>query len=792
MKLCLSSFAHILKDACYNTVTNKELIQTLVNTIDQKADYVENDTQISRLFNGGANFPVFTSNTKAGKRNTDQPLTDIVSKARKLDLSNSNYISLFEDNLKRLIDADKVDTAVENLLDVISDDTNVTDHSLTFKSCTGHSPEDVGIYAKSDFYPFLAGLFLYIVLQNDNSKEGLERSKIKSNVEFAFLGTSGRESKKSNVEKYLDSIISEYSEIRTLLYTETPVPFYDFYVQNNLVRYVKNNYSSYDIVKYKNVSFPELRSITPYAIISGTGGLGKSMMMRHFLLSSAKEYPQTKVIPLFIRLKNYNETYKDVMDFVYDEVSPSWPNISVSELGLYLDEGSMLVLFDGFDEISNTLSESFQNGASKFISRYPKNQYILSSRPFSNFSSFSRFTIFNIAPFTKEQGLELIDKLNFREDLPDIKIKFRKEFDSSLYYSHRGFSDNPLLLTIMLMTYNEFAEVPSKMHLFYQEAYTVLSKKHDASKGGYKRALETGISVDEFADIFSRFCAETYTDQKYEFSWTELDRYFRSLKSRYYKISEKSVNDFISDACSNLCLMFLDGSRYSFVHRSFQEYFCARYFASQKDKNLDKIGQMLDHNKLSKRNDTVLKMLYDMIPEKITEYMILPYMKRLMDKCNKEHGYYTFLKTLYPGAEMGDGDMEFDASFDPDSALYQLILDTSTIIHDRIDAADIEDADLLEYTQFYILDETDNSTVSYLDIPSEYEEEYGEPPECGRIYELDWDKIFTDDAYSNIRKCLSDSDSQLFNEYKDFVELYKELLDNVVDKSDGDLFDILD
>ena len=788
MKLCFSSYAHILKDACYNTVTNKELIQTLVNTIDPNADYVENDTQVSRLYNGGTNFPVSTCNTKSDKRRNDQPLTDIVSRAKKLDLYNSNYISLFEENIKRLIDADKIDTAADNLLDVISDDTDINDHESTFKSCTGYSVYDVGIHAKTRFYPFLAGLFLYIVLQNDNSKDSLVKSTRKDEINKEPVGIG----KKSNVERYMDSIISEYSEIRTLLYSETPVPFYDFYVQNDLKRWVKNNYSSYDLVKYRQFSFSDLRKNTPFSIISGTGGLGKSMMMRHFLLSAAKEFPQTHVIPLFIRLKNFNETYKDVMDFIFDEISPLWPKISISELGMYLDEGRMLVLFDGLDEISNTLSSSFQNAASKLISRYPKNQYILSSRPFSNFSAFSRFTIYEIAPFTKEQGLELIDKLHFREDLPDIKKKFRKEFDNSLYYSHMGFSDNPLLLTIMLMTYEEFAEVPSKMHLFYQEAYTVLSKKHDASKGGYKRALETGISVDEFADIFSRFCAESYTDQKYEFSWTELDRYFRSLKDKYSSLRDKSVNAFITDACNNLCLMFLDGSRYSFVHRSFQEYFCARYFASQKDKNLDKIGKKLDHNKLSKRNDNVLKMLYDMIPEKITEYMILPYMERLINKCNEERGYYTFLKTIYPGAEMGDEDVEFDASFDPDSALYQLILDTSNITHEHINAAEIKDAYLLDYTQFYILDQTDNSTVSYLDVPSEYEDAYGEPPECGRVYELDWDSIFDDDTYSGIKKCISASGFSLYEEYKDFIELYKELRDNIEDKSEGDLFDILD
>jgi hypothetical protein len=48
----------------------------------------------------------------------------------------------------------------------------------------------------------------------------------------------------------------------------------------------------------------------------------------------------------------------------------------------------------------------------------------------------------------------------------------------------------------MLLTFEQFAEVPLKMHVFYREAFEVLAKRHDASKGAYKRALKTGLSVD--------------------------------------------------------------------------------------------------------------------------------------------------------------------------------------------------------------------------------------------------------------------------------------------------------
>lgn len=791
MKLCFSSYAQIMKKSCYNTVTNKALFHALVNSIDPNADYSDNDTQISRMFKGLTNFPVTGAKTQ-GKRKNDQPLTDIVNLARKIDICDADYLSSFEHNVSPLIDPDKQDTLLESLVTIVKHDSSIKPHNMAFKSCTGYSTDEIGVLAKAKPFCLLAGLFLYIAIMNDNSKEETDYDQIYNDYIRDFIDIP-EIPVETSVEKYLKSVINEYNEIRTLLYSEAPVPFYDFYVQNNLNRRVKNYFGSYNDDYYGRKNVTELRKISPFVIISGTGGLGKSMMMRHFLLSSANEYQQTQIIPLFVRLKNYDTHYKDVVDFIQEEISPLWPNISVAELSTYLDEGRMLILLDGLDEINNTLSNAFQNNFSKFISRYPKNQYILSSRPYSNFSAFSRFTIFTLCPFTKQQGLELIDKLHFREDNPEIKQKFRKEFDKKLFYSHLGFSDNPLLLTIMLMTYEEFAEVPSKMHLFYQEAYTVMSKKHDASKGGYKRALETGVSVDDFADIFARFCATTYKDQKYEFSWFEMDSYYRSLKDKYFSLREKSVSDFITDVCNNLCLMYIDGDKYSFVHRSFQEYFCARYFASQKDKNLDKIGIMMDQNKLSQQTDKVLRMLYEMIPEKVIEYLIVPYMKRLIEKCESEDGYHTFLKTIYNNVEMGDEEMITEVYLSPDSPIYELIQDVYHITHDYIDADRVTDADMLSSVQYYMLTELSVAeTVSEDDIPDNYVELYGDPPECGKVYVFDWDEIFSDDSYANLIESISTPDFPLYKEYMDFMELYDELVTKIECKSVGDLFDILD
>ena len=200
--------------------------------------------------------------------------------------------------------------------------------------------------------------------------------------------------------------------------------------------------------------------------------------------------------------------------------------------------------------------------------------------------------------------------------------KFIQQLESTLYQTHTEFASNPLLLTIMLMTFEQFAEVPSKMHVFYREAYATLSQKHDASKGAYKRALKTGLSADH-KDITECF-------NKLNIRKKDEDLKFTS-------------DDFIYDLQNNLCLLYYESGKYHFTHRSFQEYFCALYFSKQKDKALERIGESFEHRKYQSNSDKTFSMLYDMIPDKVEEYIFLPYLQKVFDKCSGPNGYWQYL-----------------------------------------------------------------------------------------------------------------------------------------------------
>ena len=383
-------------------------------------------------------------------------------------------------------------------------------------------------------------------------------------------------------QKYLDAASSYYSTKKTLLYAEKPHPFYELYVCNN-VRYRKFRATgARDFKPEKNISnatIEKLEAESKYIIIEGTGGIGKSMLLTHLFLSSAEKSADTGSTPFFLSLKNYKDTTSGIVDFIWKSAREFDAVISQNDIITALQEKNLVLLMDGLDEIQSTIRENFDTDLEAFIKSYPGNTIVITSRPVFSFITYSKFSVFDIQELTKEQALELVQKLEFWDTA--AKENFMKDLDRHLYTSHYQFASNPLLLTIMLMTYTTFGEVPAKMHVFYSKAYETMARLHDASKGTFKRKLHSKLTPEEFAKYFAEFCARTYTEEVLEFTERTFSAYMaKVLKDSYAEFTGVQPRDFLLDLTDNLCIMYREGEKYYFIHRSFQEYFAAVHFAS--------------------------------------------------------------------------------------------------------------------------------------------------------------------------------------------------------------------
>ena len=829
--LCLGVFVLFLLKCCRTGVGQRKLVLALLNTIapdnyreDDDSD-VDWDKFASKITNCKVNLPV-SGNAKAS----------IVDLARNMKVD--DVVARF-DSVINLLDNDKRQCLIGVLYKIISDDKSLkAKHQALFSQCMGGSIDDVINSHRINLTRFLAGILLYTVIINDNKHGTAVITKVKkwdieaeySDFDIVFKQNSESKINPENPDfkypeglaNYLKRLASAYNYIPTLLNNKEPFrPFRAYYVPNDVVMRMRESISRdgryQNVIKdilIKNVTLDKILDASHCIVFKGDGGLGKSMMMRNLLLSCVDEYERLGLIPFFITLKDYNSDYVSISEYICDISHSMWPEANVENIKTILNRGIALLLFDGFDEIAKDLLVDFTKKLNSFMIEYSENHFVISSRPYSNFSSFHNFSLVRLQEFTKEQALELIDRYNYFANMPKIQKKFRDLVDTTLFDSHRKFCNNPLLLSIMMMTFRRDAEIPTEKYRFYERAYAVISSEHDASKDLYKRRLATGLNADQFAACFSYFCAVTYADSKHAFSELEISHYLERLKDKIKAgiikdvkmsdIENISIKNFTYDATNNLCLLYHDEINYAFMHRSFQEYFCARYFHSLVDEDLENLIPIFDNDDFRKDDDLTLSMLFDMKPAATEKYVFIPYLKELFDNCEHHDGVWTFLEVLYPHYHVGDENVDIEKDMcKPSSNLYSFMHDYYGIPEPEIDIREfpcteyliaeelrsfIETGEIVFASMLYdrFSDSFDSSLEAEgYDLASAYED-YKETSTqlYGYIYNFNWYKI-RQENYEKLIEAIENESSPFMKEYLEMKNLL-ELLQSKANSNNKD------
>ncbi|WP_197461640.1 NACHT domain-containing NTPase, partial [Acetobacter malorum] len=318
-------------------------------------------------------------------------------------------------------------------------------------------------------------------------------------------------------------------------------------------------------------------------------------------------------------------TDTNLLTFIRTSCSTASNTVSDSQFTKALERGMFIFILDGFDELNTEIRDKIQENIFEIRSKYPKNSLILSSRPDERFGSWNEFNIYSISKLTKEKCLNLINELPYDKG---VKKRFYDKVKNELYDEYRDFLVYPLLVSIMLLTFEECAHIPNKITEFYNQAFDTLFYKHDALKEQYKRKFYTALTKDEFKLCFSAFCSIGYLNQKYAFTeelikeYTEKSLNYSSTITPSMK-NRSNVDNFIKDMTESVCLIQKDGLEYSFVHRSFQEYFTAIFISKTNNDNKVKLL-----NKFYKRkNDSVIPMAFELDRENIEKLWILPSLK---------------------------------------------------------------------------------------------------------------------------------------------------------------------
>ena len=468
----------------------------------------------------------------------------------------------------------------------------------------------------------------------DIVKSGITLGWEKIKTYFKDLDASADIEYRTAYEDYLKNTKDRYGKIKTIIYRRERKDLYSFYEATG-ISYAGQTLSSSNI--------NNLLEIDSKILVTGTGGIGKSILFKHLFLNSMEV---TNFIPVFIELRSLNTLVNkelNISNLIFKTLVSNGFRLERKYFDDSLEQGAYIIFLDGFDEIHHDKKSSITEEIKVFCEMYASNQVFVSSRPSTEFIGWSDFSEFESLPLTKEQALSLINKIDFDETAKSI---FSEELEKKLYEKYKSFASNPLLLTIMLLTFQKHASIPERLNDFYEEAFVTLFNVHDATKDSFVRDIRSGLSCEDFKLVFSYICFKSYFKGEYEFSETRLHELINSAKEKFKDKFSFNVDDFQEDLVHSVCMLVKEGLEYRFSHRSFQEYFSAWYTCKLPDTTQEKLLDGWLRESSTIQTDSYFYMLFDLQSEKVNSIILKPVMENIISLYEKE-GILSFLKTLF-------------------------------------------------------------------------------------------------------------------------------------------------
>ncbi|EDX74012.1 NACHT domain family [Coleofasciculus chthonoplastes PCC 7420] len=334
----------------------------------------------------------------------------------------------------------------------------------------------------------------------------------------------------------------------------------------------------------------------PYLVILGDPGSGKSTLAQYVALDWAEK--PTKTIPLLIELRNYARDRtlpKTFLEFIHQGAAAIC-HLNQHRLDEVLEAGDAFVLFDGLDEIFDPVArDTLITEIIRFTNQYPQVRVMVTSRIIGYKAQRLRdaqFRHFTLQDFEAEQIQAFVQKwhdLAFgnQPDKPRLQNRLQRAINESP--AIRELAGNPLLLTMMAIL-NRNRELPRERAELYDEASRVLLHEWDIEKGlppDEKLSPDT-ITRKEKQAMLRRVAYQMQAAPQglagNLITADELERILAGYLETLQDVEKpRTVSRLIIKQLRerNFILCFSGADCYSFVHRTFLEFFCAWEFVWQ-------------------------------------------------------------------------------------------------------------------------------------------------------------------------------------------------------------------
>jgi hypothetical protein len=312
--------------------------------------------------------------------------------------------------------------------------------------------------------------------------------------------------------------------------------------------------------------------------IIGHAGAGKTMLLKRLCFDALESH---SCIPVFLEFRRFTKITKTGETKptigIREAICRAVFGTDLNDIGerlteAFLSSSSTAVFLDGFDEIPSAYRASYANELLFLNERFDKAKWVVTSRPDEMISRMDHIYVTQPMPLTLDLALRHIERF-------DVDAHIQEEFSSllkaKLYKNHRTFASNPLLLAVLFLTFRTYKRIDEREHVFFEEVFDALCSRHDQRKGGFERELRSGLTKDDLVRTVQLFCFITALREIYEFSRAELRAQGREVVTNSGLACE--TDKLLEDLVQSISLLTEDGSHFTFLHKSLQEFLAAKY-----------------------------------------------------------------------------------------------------------------------------------------------------------------------------------------------------------------------
>lgn len=330
-----------------------------------------------------------------------------------------------------------------------------------------------------------------------------------------------------------------------------------------------------------------------HIVLLGNVGSGKSTIGQYLCLSVASaegSVSHSVKIPFLVILRDYCSRKKrrkryHIVDYLKDEVRSRLRRCPKGFVEYCLTNLDSIVVYDGYDEVMNEKDRKIvRDEIQTFVNSFGRSRHLVTSRMVGYEDApldINLFLHIELQPLESFQIDKFVQDWYSRRERDPKTIK--KNTTSLLRAIRknpalRQLAQNPLLLTMIALVHKAEADLPRQRALLYERCTEAFLVNRD-------RARDL-VSYNEYE---IRSCHEylgfwMHIEEMEQIGVDELRKILAESLSRSRSMPkaslERKIDEFIQTAKRRVGLIVERAGVFAFGHRSFKEYFAARYLAS--------------------------------------------------------------------------------------------------------------------------------------------------------------------------------------------------------------------